>query len=284
MRLPLPVANVEANSDPGSRTVNVAHRGASDEAPENTLAAIRRAIALGADMVEIDVQRTRDGVLVLLHDTTLVRTTNAREVFPTRGPWRVADFAFDELRRLDAGSWKGRGFAGERIPSLTEALEVIDERSAGLLLELKAPDLYPGVVSDVVSTMGALPGYVESAVARRRLVVQSFSFAAMKELKTQVPEIPVGLLGAPSRANQPALATWADQVNPSHLSVDRAYVDEVHRLGMNCLVWTVSHSYLMRRALRAGVDGVITNRPAALRGLLLSREADRGHRPSFGDA
>jgi glycerophosphoryl diester phosphodiesterase len=106
----------------------------------------------------------------------------------------------------------------------------------------------------------------------------------MKELKTQVPEIPVGLLGAPSRANLPALATWADQVNPSHLSVDRAYVDEVHRLGMNCLVWTVNHSYLMRRALRAGVDGVITNRPAALRGLLLSREADRGHRPSFGDA
>jgi glycerophosphoryl diester phosphodiesterase len=273
MRLPLPVATVRTVPDRVSRPLNVAHRGASDEAPENTLAAIRRAIGLGAHMVEVDVQRSRDGALVLLHDTTLVRTTNVREVFPGRAPWRVADFTFDELRRLDAGSWKDRSFAGERIPSLTEALEVIHAGRSGLLLELKAPDLYPGVVSDVVSAMGGLPGYVDSAVAAGRLVVQSFSFAAMKEHKTQAPEIPVGLLGAPSRANLPALATWADQVNPSHLSVDRAYVDEVHRLGMSCLVWTVNHSYLMRRALRAGVDGVITNRPAALRGLLLAREA-----------
>lgn len=147
---------------------------------------------------------------------------------------------------------------------LDEAIEVIRRSRAGLLLELKAPELYPGIVTDVVDTMRGIPGYVESAVADHRLVVQSFSFAAMKEHKTHAPSVPVGLLGNPARANLPVLGTWADQVNPSHLSVDGSYVDEVHRLGMGCLVWTVNRGPAMRRALRLGVDGVITNRPDLL--------------------
>jgi glycerophosphoryl diester phosphodiesterase len=224
-------------------------------------------------MVEVDVQRTRDGELVLLHDTSLVRTTDVRELFPHRAPWRVADFTYDELRRLDAGSWKGRAFAGEPVATLAEALEVVSASESGLLLELKAPDLYPGVVSDVVTILREQPALAGPAVATGRLVVQSFGFAAMKELKTQAPEIPVGLLGLPARQNLPTLATWADQVNPSHFAVDRAYVDELHRLGMQCLVWTVNHSYLMKQALRAGVDGVITNRPTVLGGVLGARVA-----------
>lgn len=272
MRLPLPVANTRTPSEPAGPALNIAHRGASDEAPENTLTAIRRAVGQGVDMVEVDVQRTRDGALVLMHDTTLVRTTNVREVFPGRAPWRVADLTLDELRRLDAGSWKGGAFAGEPVATLTDALEVIAASASGLLLELKAPDLYPGVVSDVVAALREQPELVASA-GQARLVVQSFSIAAMKEHKTQAPEIAVGLLGQPARQNLPALGTWADQVNPSHVAVDRAYVDQVHRLGMRCLVWTVNHPYLMRRALRAGVDGVITNRPTVLAGVLAAREA-----------
>lgn len=276
MRLPLPVAtartSAQTTSETRRRPLNIAHRGASDDAPENTLAAIRRAIALGADMVEVDVQRTRDGELVLLHDTTLLRTSDVREVFPTRDPWRVADFTYDELRRLDAGSWKGSAFDGEPIATLAETLEVISASDAGVLVELKAPDLYPGVVSDVVAALRKHPDLVGSAASAGRLVVQSFDFAAMKEHKTLAPEIPVGLLGLPARQYLPALGSWADQVNPHHLAVDRAYVDEVHRLGMQCHVWTVNHSYLMRRVLRAGVDGVITNRPTVLGGVIPTRE------------
>ena len=263
MRLPLPDITAVAPRRGPHRVLNVAHRGASDEAPENTVAALARAVADGAHVVEVDVQRSKDGVPVLVHDTTLVRTTDVRRRFPTRAPWRVGDFTYQELERLDAGSWKSPRYAGEPLATLTQAIETAWNGGVGLLLELKAPELYPGLVPDVVATARAVPGFGR-AVADGKLVVQSFSFAAVKEHKTLAPSVPVGLLGAPSAANLPALATWADQVNPNHLSVDRRYVDRVHALGMDCQVWTVDRPTAMARALRLGVDGVITNRPGSL--------------------
>jgi glycerophosphoryl diester phosphodiesterase len=266
------------------RVLNVAHRGASEEWPENTLASIRGALALGVDSIELDVQRSRDGALVLVHDTTLARTTDARLVYPGRAPWNVADFDYDELLRLDAGAWKGPGFAGERIPTLEQAIELVRPSGTGLLLELKAPALYPGIVTDLVGTLRGAPGLLDRLLAERRLVVESFDFAAMKAHKTRAPEVPVGLLGSPARANLPALGTWADQVNPHHWSVDSAYVDDVHRHGMECLVWTVNRSSAMRRALSLGVDGVITNGPARL-ARVLDRRGERcrwrARRPSW---
>jgi glycerophosphoryl diester phosphodiesterase len=273
MRSALRAASSRTTTKRAARALNIAHRGASDEAAENTLTAVRRAVDLGADMVEVDVQRSRDGALVLMHDTTLVRTTNVQQVFPGRGPWRVGDFTHDELMRLDAGSWKSPDLAGEPLPTLTDLIETLRCSRTGLLLELKAPELYPGIVSDVVATMRAVPGFLQSAVASRRLVVESFSFAAMKDHKTQAPDVPVGLLGTPTTANLPALGTWADQVNPSHFSVDKAYVDRVHDLGMECHVWTVNRGPAMNRALRMGADGVITNRPALLGRVLADRAA-----------
>ena len=264
--------------DDDRRVLNVAHRGASGDHPENTLAAIRAALALGVDSIELDVQRSRDGALVLIHDTTLARTTDAKKLFPRRAPWNVADFDYDELIRLDAGAWKGPCFAGERIPTLDQAIDLVRSSSTGLLLELKAPALYPGVVTDLVSALRGVPGFLDRAVAERRLVVESFDFAAMKAHKTRAPEVPVGLLGAPARANLPALGTWADQVNPRHWSVDRTYVDEVHLHGMGCLVWTVNRASAMRRALELGVDGIITNEPARLSGVLLRRTERRSLR------
>jgi len=238
----------------------VAHRGASAAYPENTLSAIRAAVSSGVDLVELDVQRSRDGALVVMHDRTLVRTTNVQTVFPTRASWRLADFSYDELMRLDAGSWKSQAFAGERVPTLEQAIDVLRESDTGLLLELKAPELYPGIVTDVATTLRLMP--------MSKVVVQSFDVAAMKDHKTQLPDLPVGLLGAPPVANLPVLATWADQVNPNHLSVDHGYVERVQDLGMECLVWTVDRGMAMKRALGMGVDGVITNRPDDLAQLL----------------
>jgi glycerophosphoryl diester phosphodiesterase len=250
------------------RAVTVAHRGASAYVAENTLASVRRAVSMDADLVEVDVQRSRDGALVVMHDTTLARTTNAARLFPRRAPWHVGNFTYDELRRLDAGAWRSADFAGERIPTLEEVVEVVRRSRSGLLLEVKAPELYPGIATEVVRTLRAIPGYVDTAIGAGRLAVQSFDFAAMKAVKTEDAAVPVGLLGTPSRANLPALGSWADQLNPSHFSVDKAYVADVHRHGMACLVWTVNRGPAIRRALRMGVDGVITNRPDVVRQML----------------
>lgn len=271
MRLPVSGTKPSASIPRGSRILNVAHRGASVQVAENTLAAVRRAVHCGADLIELDVQRTRDGALVVLHDTTLTRTTNVRRVFPRRAPWRVADFTHAELMRLDVGSGRSGHDEPHRIPTLSDVIDEVCTSSAGLLLELKAPELYPGIVDDVVATLRGAPGYLDSALPAGRLVVQSFNFAVMKDLKTQLPVVPVGLLGTPARAHLQVLASWADHVNPSHHTVNSAYIDHVHRLDMKCLVWTVDHSHGMKRALRMGVDGVITNRPDALARLLHDR-------------
>lgn len=247
---------------------NVAHRGASAYTPENTLAAVREGIAMGSDLIEVDVQRSKDGVLVLMHDTNLARTTDVEQVFPDRAPWRVADFTYEEMLQLDAGSWKVPEFAGEKIPTLTETIRTIRPSRAGLLLEIKAPALYPGIEADIARAMRTEPGYVESAVAADRLVVQSFDFGSMATFTEIEPTITVGLLGTPPAAELPALATWADQVNPNHRSVDAAYVQAVQDTGMECLVWTVDAVVDMNRVIDMGVDGVITNRPDVLEQVL----------------
>ena len=253
----------------------LAHRGASAEAPENTLASVRRAIARDADLVEVDVQRTRDGELVVLHDTTLARTTDVRRVFPRRAPWLVGDFTAKEISQLDAGSWYCEQYAGERVPTLSDVVDVLRNSRTGLLIELKATSLHPGLATDVAAVLQGIPGYVADAAAAGRLVVQSFDHEAARHHKELLPSVPVGTLGTPSRPELGALATWADQVNPVHWSVRPSFVEAVHRHGMRCHVWTVNRPGHMRRALDLGVDGVITNHPVMLRRVLDEGRSER---------
>ena len=271
----VPMTPVASASEPPDAVtvVNAAHRGASADFPENTLTAFREGIAIGADFAELDVQRSTDGELVIIHDTNLARTTNVEQIFPDRAPWNVGDFSYAEMLSLDAGSWKGAQFAGEKIPTLAESIEVIRHSSAGMLLEIKAPGLYPGIEAEVAAEMNTFPGYVDSAVSAGRLIVQSFSFDSMRLFTGLEPTVPVGLLGTPAVALLPELATWADQINPYHRSIDAAYVAEVQRLGMECLTWTVDSDADIHRAIDLGVDGVITNRPDALERILAARPA-----------
>ncbi|HET7736753.1 MAG TPA: glycerophosphodiester phosphodiesterase family protein [Nocardioidaceae bacterium] len=250
------------------RPLNIAHRGASFAAPENTLSAVRRAVDFGADMVEVDVQRTKDGVLVLLHDSTLSRTTDVTRVFRGSGSWRVADFTYDQLLRLDAGFWFSRQHVGERIPTLAQTLDLLSGSGVGLQLELKHPERYPGVVDDLIAVLEQA-GPIVSGSGQHGVVVQSFHHVSMKELKARMPFLRVGLLGAPAPRSLPVLGTWADQVNPSYRAVDPAYVAAIHDAGMSCHVWTVDRPGAQRRALAMGVDGVITNRPERL-GMVLA--------------
>ena len=250
--------------------IEVAHRGSSFEAPENTIAAVQEGISDKADYVEIDVQRSKDGELVVMHDTTLTRTTNVEEVFGDRPSYAVSEFTLAELKQLDAGSWKGAQFAGEQIPTLQEVLDVLIPSQSGLLLEMKAPNLYPGIVDDLVAELEAQPGYLASGVANGRLVVQSFDWDFMAELNAQLPEVTTGLLGTPSDAQMVEFSSWADQINPSYRAASVDFVNRVHELGMETYVYTVDREADMVQMVQNGVDGIITNKPDLLDEVLRS--------------
>ena len=245
----------------------VAHRGASDVAPENTLAAVRAAVATGADHVEIDVRRTADRALVLHHDASLARTTDVQTVYPDRAPWRVGDFTLAELARLDAGSWFAPTYAGEPVPTLEQVLDVLRGTGVGLLLELKQPGQQPGVVSELASELRLQTARPWTP----RVLVQSFDHQAMALFKATESAFDVGLIGKPQRTGLAELGSWAAAVNPHHFAVDAEYVEAVRTTGMRCMVWTPNNLRAMRRALRLGVDAITTDHPAQLRALLERR-------------
>ncbi|MFH9607965.1 glycerophosphodiester phosphodiesterase [Streptomyces sp. NPDC017448] len=250
--------------------VVVAHRGASGYAPENTLAAVDAAEALGIDWVENDVHRTRDGVLVVLHDTGLKRTTDVEQVFPDRAPWAVKDFTAAELAKLDAGSWFGTQFTGARIPTLTQFLHRLERNRQKLLLEIKSPATYPGIESDIIQTLGRT-GWLDRSHVRSRLVVQSFGADSIKKVHSLRPDVTTGFLGTPAVADLPSYAAFTDQINPSYATIDADYVAAVQRLKgahgkrLRVNTWTVNKAADAVRARDLGVDGIITNFPDVVR-------------------
>lgn len=245
---------------------NVAHRGASAHAPENTLAAVREGVRMGAHMVEIDVQRTADGELILMHDTNLLRTTDTEEVFPGRDSYAVSAFTMAEVRRLDAGSWFDESFAGEPVPTLAETLAVLRGGEVGLLLEVKEPARYPGIEAEIAAELSRDRWWLRPAPSKlaHRLVIQSFDWASMKRSQDLLPRIPHGLLGRVPEADIAGYATWADQINPGYTTVDAAYVDAVQEAGLEIYVYTVNRAEDMRAQIAKGVDGIITNYPDVL--------------------
>ncbi|NDU77535.1 glycerophosphodiester phosphodiesterase [Actinomadura sp. DSM 109109] len=253
---------------PAGDVVNVAHRGASAYAPENTLAAFRLARVMKADMFELDVQETKDHQLVLMHDATLARTTDAERVYPGRAPWRVADFTLAEIGRLDAGGWFAARYAGERVPTLGQALDAMRGQGLGLLLEIKNPALYPGIERRVAAELRRYPSWLRPDPRERRLAVQSFDWESVRRFHAVLPDVPTGLLGAPKAADLPKLAAYADQVNPAFAGLTASYVEGVHDAGMDVLTWTVDDPGAMERAVGLDVDGIITNRPDVLSGVL----------------
>ncbi|QBR93920.1 glycerophosphodiester phosphodiesterase [Nocardioides euryhalodurans] len=258
-----------AQAAPGSDVDVVAHRGSSGAAPENTLAAVRLAVQQRSDVVENDIQRTRDGELVILHDTSLARTTDVEERFPDRAPWNVADFTLAEIRTLDAGSWFAPEFAGARVPTLAEWGDAVGRRT-GMLLEVKNPSLYPGIAADLDRQLDALPVF-RAALRADRLVVQSFDHAWLRTYDQVAGNVPVGLLfagGPPTEAQLADAATWAEQANPALGDMTEATVDQIHSHGLETHVWTVNDGQGMRRAIGWDVDGVITNYPQVLRDIL----------------
>jgi glycerophosphoryl diester phosphodiesterase len=248
----------------------IAHRGSSGAAPENTLAAIRLAIRHDADIVENDIQRTRDGELVIIHDTTLDRTTDVEQVFPARAPWNVGDFTLREIKRLDAGSWFAPRFAGQEVPTLEEWVNAVGGE-AGMLLEPKSPALYPGIERDLDKELRSLPAF-NRALRADQVVVQCFDHLWLRQYEDLAPDVPVGLLYGtdPTEAEVTAAATWAEQVNPALGAIEEDTVERIHAHGLETNVWTVNAGQDMYRAMEWGVDGIITNYPQVLNDIIRS--------------
>lgn len=232
---------------------NVAHRGATGYAPENTIAAFDKGVEMKADYIEIDVQRSKDGELVIIHDNTVDRTTD--------GTGYVRDLTFEQIRSLDAGSWKGEQFTGEKIPTFDEILDRYHGK-VGILIELKSPELYPGIEEQVAQKL------IEQNLDKpqnEKIIIQSFNFESMKLTNSLLPKVPIGVLTS-NRAHttEQALkefATYADYFNPSYGIVSKELVDQVHSLGMKIQSWTVRSHEAAQFLLDMNVDGIITDYP-----------------------
>ncbi|MEW2286465.1 glycerophosphodiester phosphodiesterase family protein [Streptomyces sp. NPDC047841] len=250
----------------------IAHRGASTYAPENTLAAVDKAAELGFSWVENDVQRTKDGELVVVHDETLRRTTNAEEVFPDRAPWKVRDFTAAEIARLDAGSWFSPAYAGVRVPTLKEYMRRIEHDHEKLLLEIKNPELYPGIEQQTLKLLDN-EGWLDGGHLGR-LIVQSFSADSVRTVHELKPSVITGYLGTPTVAQLHGFTRFADLINPSYGSLSQGYVASVHALDgphgrpLELLAWTVDDAATAREVAGYGVDGIISNKPDVVRAAL----------------
>lgn len=228
------------------RTDNIAHRGSPFNAPENTLSAIDAAIAEGADYVELDVRRTRDGVLVLLHDRDLRRVAA-----DPRTIWQVD---YEELREMDVGTWFSAEFAGEQVPTLAEAVERIRGR-AGLYLEIKQQPGAPDLVDDVIAELEALEMIDQTILAALEL-------SALQQARQLAPDLRLSMLvhsSVGSLASLPVdiLAMRDALATPQNVRLWRSHGYEVH-------LWTVNDARDMARLLDIGVDGIITDRPELL--------------------
>ncbi len=235
----------------------MAHRGASADAPENTLAALRLGYAQGAEYGECDVRLTRDGEVVLLHDEALRRTAGVAGC--------VGDYSLEELRAMEVGAWRGESWRGEKIPTLAEALALVASLGARgerrLLVEIKSG---PETVPAIAAALGA------SGCDAAAMVLMSFDSATTAEARRVLPQVERHWLTAERAAVADlcarALAAGCSALNiDRRLAIDGAFVATAHAAGLGVFVWTVDDVAEARRLVVAGVDGLTTNRPGALR-------------------
>jgi glycerophosphoryl diester phosphodiesterase len=288
--LPVSVA-IGGGQTPPVKKQLVAHRGASAYAPEHTIEAYTLALEQRADFVEQDLAVTKDGVLVCIHDLTLERTTNVEEVFPDRFTedtssgtpvrrWLVNDFTLAEIKRLDAGSWFSAPFAGARIPTFQEAVDLVKGK-AGLYPELKDPEFY--------RTRGVSPEKLLAEALRKNalltdpktpVIIQSFDDTTIKLLAKALPQVArVWLVEAKwrDRVDSPQklleIATWATGLGPNKAIVSSLpdVVRWAHAAGLTVTPWTFRSSNtgtfasvreeMAKFLYEYGVDALFTDNP-----------------------
>lgn len=283
----------QASSRTPQRKINIAHRGASAYAPEHTLEAYRLAIAQGADFVEQDLQITKDGVLVCLHDLTLERTTNVEDVFPNRfrkdekepsvKHYYVSDFTLAEIKQLDAGSWFGEKFKRAKVPTWQEAIDLVHGK-AGLYPETKGPEVYGSrgfdmerlVLDQLKKNKLDRPG----ADPKTPVIIQSFSPESLRKMRFEMKtELPLVLLIDSEQSEWLSIEglkrakSFASGIGPNKKIVDAnpKIVELAHDAGLSVTLYTFRSSSTGRfKSVREemehfiyalGIDAAFTDNP-----------------------
>ena len=268
--------------------LNIAHRGARSLAPENTLAAARKGLEVGADMWELDIQLTADGELIVIHDSTLKRTSNVREIFPSRKPWLVHEFTLDEIRLLDFGSWFtkqdpfGQIAAGmvaesdlaryvhQQAPTLGEALTFTREHSWSVNLEIK--DL--GGDPDPHQIAKKILALVEDFDMVDSVLISSYNQTYLAQIRKVHPHVATGVLvSKPHPRPESLLRQLGAQAYHPRLSAFRPRdIALLHSQECQVNIWNVNDRKTMERLVRAGVDGIFTDFPQLLTSVLASQD------------
>jgi glycerophosphoryl diester phosphodiesterase len=239
----------------------IAHRGASKDAPENTVAAFKLGWEQHADAVELDIWRTKDGRILASHDESTHRTTGVGK--------KISECTQDELRGLDAGSWKGLQWKGEKLPTLEEALATIPG-SGRLVIEIKCGAEVLPELQRVIEAAGK---------PASQLALICFGLGTCTDAKQRFPDVSVWLLASVEQDKQsgawkPAAAELVGKAKSAGLDgidigfksgMDAAYIREIRTAGLKVFVWTVDDATVARGLQAAGVDGITTNRPGWLR-------------------
>ncbi len=258
----------------------LAHRGARSLAPENTLAAAAAAFRAGADGWELDVASTADGQVVVMHDATLRRTSDAPRRFPGRRPWRVNRFTLAEMRRLDFGSWfvkddpfgtiaQGKlapdqlaGYRGLAVPTLDQALAFTAERSWLVNVEMKDLGGVPGEDEFVPKVVEL----IQQHDLGQRVLLSSFNHQYLRQARALDPRLPLGVLVNYEAADPVGLVRWlgAQTYHPRWDLITRPQVEQLRRRGVGVMPWTVNDPERVRTLLRWGASGFFTDFPQEL--------------------
>jgi glycerophosphoryl diester phosphodiesterase len=271
--VPTAGAAPDKSSTTDTTVLNIGHRGASGYAPEHTIPSYDLALEQGADYIEIDLQMTKDGVLVAMHDDTLDRTADAPEGVPERycsGP--VIKRTLEQIKQCDVGSWFGPEYAGEQIPTLEEIFQRYGT-SVNYYIETKNPEAAPGMEEELLRLMEVYK-LIEPAEDNWQVLIQSFSAESLMTIHEMNEDLPLIQLFSSTETSKTIqdqldlVSTYAVGIGPSMTDVDAALVKAAHALCLDVHPYTVNEKADMRALLDLGVDGMFTNFPDRLEKLL----------------
>lgn len=264
----------------------VAHRGASAWAPEETGVAYRLAAALGADYLELDLQRSADGVLLAFHDDTLARTTDVAARFPGRDQETLNNFSWSELSSLDVGSWFNAAypdrarpeFAQARVARLDEVISIAEQAGEvwpGLYIETKAAERYPGIEAELVAALAARGWIPSKPGGPARVLFQSFVPESLEQLRALAPAVPRVLLVSTEMIAEKGFPYWIQRavdleagLGPVGYHAMPWEVGPAHRAGRIVHPYTINQAWQMRLARFFGADGLFTNECGVMLDLL----------------